>query len=256
MSKPQPTPATPSDALISAGENRRMFDAIAPRYDRMNRLLSFGLDMWWRRIAIDALAPRSGGHYLDLGCGTGDLAFAISRRAPAATVVGLDPAERMLDVARQRLSSAPTPNVTFRTGDASASGMPDSTLDGVITAFCVRNLTNRRAAWAEIMRTLSPGGRLVILELTRPRNALLRTLHRVYTRGCVPVLGRLFANGQAYRYLVDSVEQFASPECIATELRLAGFAPPTVRPLTGGVVTLIVTQRPGGATGAPKGTAR
>lgn len=254
MPKPQPTPAARSDALISANENRRMFDAIAPRYDRMNRLLSFGLDKWWRRLAINALAPRAGKSYLDLGCGTGDLSFAIARRAPTATVIGLDPAERMLDVARHRQAKAPTPNVTFRTGDASALGVPDGALDGVITAFCVRNLTNRRQAWAEILRTLSPGGRLVVLELTRPHNPLLRTLHRVYTRRCVPVLGRLFASGQAYQYLVDSVEQFASPECITDEMRVTGFDSPTIHPLTGGVVTLIVTQRPS-VTRNPKGAA-
>lgn len=233
-----------SDALVSAGENRRMFDAIAPRYDLMNRLLSLGLDRWWRRAAVRALAPVSGRRYLDLGCGTGDLAFAIARRAPGATVLGIDPAERMLAGARRRLARMPAAGISFHPGDAAALDLPDALLDGVIAAFCVRNFTDRRRAWTEVIRTLAPGGRLVILELTRPRGRMMRLVHRAYTRWFVPALGSVLADRQAYQYLFDSVERFASPECIVNELRDAGFASPNFRQLNGGVVTLFVTLRP------------
>lgn len=244
MTRAYATGRQDSDALIPADANRRMFDGIAPRYDMMNRLISLGLDRRWRRTALEALAPEQGKRYLDLGCGTGDMAFAIMRRTPNAIVIGVDPAERMLEIARRRMSAAPPANISFRAGDAASLDLQNSTLSGVVTAFCVRNLTNRRLAWAEILRVLEPDGRLVILELTRPGNPVLRALHRVYTRLFVPALGRLVASGQAYRYLVDSVEQFASPVDIGSELLAAGFTSVDARPLTGGIVTLFTARKP------------
>lgn len=244
MSQAQASQGPGADTLISAVENRRMFDAIAPRYDLLNRLMSFGMDRWWRSAAVRTLAPQPGRHYVDLGCGTGDLAFAVARRAPGATVTGIDPAERMLAVARQRLTRTPVPGVSFRIGDATALDVPEASLDGVITAFCVRNITDRRLAWTQIVRALKPGARLVILELTRPRGRIMRSIHRAYTRWCIPAAGRLVAGGAAYQYLVDSVEHFASPEIIARELSAAGFDTPVCRPLTGGAVTIFSTYRP------------
>jgi demethylmenaquinone methyltransferase/2-methoxy-6-polyprenyl-1,4-benzoquinol methylase len=157
----------------------------------------------------------------------------------------------MLAIAQGRLAKVSASGISFRVGDATAMDLPDAWFDGTVTAFCVRNLTDRRRAWAEIFRTLAPGGRLAVLELTRPHNRILRVIHRSYTRWFVPAVARVLTDSRAYRYLSDSVEQFASPECIADELSSAGFAAPDCRPLSGGTVTLFVTHRPQESAATP-----
>ena len=236
----------PKDALISAEENRAMFNRIARRYDLMNRLMSFGLDLKWRRRAVRELAPIPGDRYLDVGCGTGDLALDIARSVPGSRVIGIDPSESMLGVAEQRRDRVGCENVTFRVGDACALDMEAGSVAGVVTAFCVRNITDRARFWAQVFRVLGPGGKLVILELTRPRSGLLRWSHRVYTRAVLPCLGRVLADETAYQYLVASVEEFPEPTHIAVELERAGLVDPRCAPLSGGIVNVITAQRPGG----------
>jgi len=230
------------DSLLSAADNRRMFDAIARRYDRMNRLLSLGLDRRWRRRAVAALAPRAGGRYLDVGCGTGDVVMEVLRQCPRATVVGVDPAEAMLGVAVDRLRRAGlAASVSLRTGDATDLAFADASFDGVVTAFCIRNVTHRAKALGEMRRVLSPGGRAVILELTVPAGGVLRAAHRLYTGRVVPLAGRLVArNADAYRYLVESIREFPHPRELLAAMDEAGFAETRREGLLGGTVTVFV----------------
>ena len=135
---------------MSADDNRRMFDRIARRYDLMNRLLSGGLDRRWRRKAVETLAPRPGGRYLDVGCGTGDLAVEILRQCAGASVVGIDPAEGMLAIAEAKIAQAGLASgASFQTGDAEALDFDDGSMAGVISAFCLRNIAHRTRALME-----------------------------------------------------------------------------------------------------------
>jgi len=152
-----------------------MFDRIAGRYDLLNRLMSFGLDRRWRRRAVQLLEPSGANSYLDLGCGTGDISLEILRQAPESDVVGVDPAEKMLRIAQTRISKANMHNrVNLVVGDALSLEFGDNSFAGIASAFCIRNITDRRKALAEMNRTLSPGGRLVLLELTATDNPILR----------------------------------------------------------------------------------
>lgn len=227
------------DTLISAGENQRMFDRIAPRYDLLNSLMSLGLHRYWRRIAVRHLLSAGGRDFLDIGCGTGDVALSILRQSPGARVTGIDPSSGMLALAVAKARRAGLADrVVYRNGDATALPFPDAAFDGIVCAFCLRNIADRRAALMEMRRVLRPGGTLAILELTAPRNGLLRGIHRLYTHGVIPLMGWILSQKSAYQYLADSIDHFPPAPVVGEELVKAGFTGAEHRPLTGGFVTL------------------
>jgi demethylmenaquinone methyltransferase/2-methoxy-6-polyprenyl-1,4-benzoquinol methylase len=235
------TAETERETLISADENQRMFDAIAHRYDLMNRLISLGLDHGWRRRALDQLEPKPGGRYLDVGTGTGDLVCAILDRCPGAQVVGLDPAGAMLAYARRKAHHhVSSGRASFVRGDGLCLPGRDNSCDGIISAFCLRNMERREAALAETHRLLCPGSRAVIVELTTPRSRPLAWLHGLFGRTYVPVIAYLLSQGDAYRYLLKSVAAFPAPERIVTMMEGLGYNAPQAIPLSGGIVTLFV----------------
>ncbi len=239
MNNPQVTRQN-RDSLISPDDNRRMFDSLARRYDLMNRILSMGLDRRWRRKAVETLAPSAGGRYLDIGCGTGDVGIEILRQCPAVEVVGIDPAANMLDIATAKITKADlADSISFLAGDAAELCFDDASFTGVITVFCFRNIAHRAQALGEMRRVLGTGGRVVILELTTPRNALVRRGHRLYNRWLVPTAGRLIARSKdAYQYLTRSVEAFPTQAEVLELLRLAGFVNVRARAISGGIVTI------------------
>ena len=236
--------ATRGNSLMSSAENRQMFDRIARRYDLLNRLISLWQDGRWRRRAVAELQPVEGGRYLDVGCGTGDATIEVLRQCPRATIVGMDPAENMLALARAKadrlgLEAA----ISFEAGDAANMSFPNRSFDGAITAFCIRNLTDRLDALTEMRRVLRDGSRLVILELTTPSNGMVRLGHWLYCRSVVPAAGRLIAgSGDAYRYLIKSVEAFPRPERLAELIGQAGFCDVRSVGLCGGVVSVFVAR--------------
>ena len=265
--------AAARDSLITADENRRMFDAIARRYDMMNRLISLGLDRRWRRRAVELLGVAAGERYLDIGTGTGDICIEILRREPAARVTGIDPAQAMLAIAHAKLRRAgftveinprsqppvsPTdsqtgsqinpsdtaPSAVLQVGDALALPYPDGLFAGVISAFVIRNVENRQKALREIRRVLRPNGRVVILELTTPRSRIMRPLHRLYGATVLPLAARAFSNREAYSYLVRSVREFPAPDQFVDLMRQAGLREPACVPLSGGIVTLFTGTAP------------
>jgi demethylmenaquinone methyltransferase/2-methoxy-6-polyprenyl-1,4-benzoquinol methylase len=206
-----------------------MFDRIAPVYDAMNRAMTLGLDQRWRRATVAAVvAP--GDRVLDACCGTGDLALAAVRAG--GRVTGLDFSERMLDRARQKSTA-----VEWVRGDALALPFEDGTFDAATVGFGVRNLDDLERGLAELRRILRPGGRLGVLEITRPRG-LLAPFYRLWFDGLVPLLGKLLPGGSAYTYLPASVRRFPGPEELAELLRSAGFAGVGYRLFAGGIVAL------------------
>ena len=237
---------TTGDSLLPAEANRRMFDGLAPRYDRLNALLSFGLDQRWRRREVAALAPRDGEHYLDVGCGTGDVAMEVLRRAPGCRVTGLDPSDRMLALATAKATRAGLQDrFAAAIGDVLHLPFADGAFAGITSAFALRSFVDRAGAFREMRRVLAPGGRISLLELTVPRNPLLRLGYRLHTRTLGVVVARVVCGAVGpYRFLCGSVDRFPTAPAIVAELAAAGFADARVQTLTGGVATLYLGRVP------------
>jgi demethylmenaquinone methyltransferase / 2-methoxy-6-polyprenyl-1,4-benzoquinol methylase len=210
---------------------RRMFDRIAPVYDAMNRLMTAGLDRRWRRITVEHVV-RPGDRVLDACCGTGDLALAAARRGGAVT--GLDFSERMLERAR-----AKDPSIEWVRGDVLALPFAEASFDAVTVGFGVRNVDDLEACVRELRRVLRPGGRLGILEITRP-TGVLAPFYRVWFDRLIPTLGRLLPGGAAYTYLPASVRRFPAPAELASLLERNAFDDVRFVRFAGGIVALHV----------------
>ena len=220
-----------------------MFDAIAPRYDLLNRVMAASLDQRWRRAAARAVRGTGRGPYLDVGAGTGDLALAIAKAAPGARVLGIDLARGMLVRGLRKDSFDRS-----RMGLARASGLSipaaDGAFEGIANAFVLRNLADLDAFFAEAHRALRPGGRLVSLEIARPPGRVFGPLYRFYFFRVMPRMGRLLSgNPEAYGYLADSVARIEEPARLAARMERAGFAV-TARPLFRGAVVLFEARKP------------
>jgi demethylmenaquinone methyltransferase/2-methoxy-6-polyprenyl-1,4-benzoquinol methylase len=226
------------DTLISAQENREMFDRIAKNYDVANRAISMGMDKSWRRKTIEQLKPFRGGLYLDIGTGTGDLVFEILHQSANVLIDGIDPAEQMLEIAKEKAKKFSAGDaISFFPAEALHLPMEREIYDGIVSAFCFRNLEKRQKALEEMMRVLKPGGVLVILEATYPANPLIRLGYRLYTP-LVPLVGKILGGGSAYKYLVDSIEDFPQPETVMDMFCAVGFSEVQCRPLTFGSVSI------------------
>ncbi|MBI5515649.1 MAG: bifunctional demethylmenaquinone methyltransferase/2-methoxy-6-polyprenyl-1,4-benzoquinol methylase UbiE [Deltaproteobacteria bacterium] len=218
-----------------------MFDAIAPRSDLLNRLISLGIDQRWRRRTVDSLGLAPGAHALDVATGTADLAILTALRCPGARVTGLDPSSGMLAVgARKVAARGLEARVTLTEGDAQALPYEPGTFDGATMAFGIRNVPDRPKALRELHRVLRPGARVAILELSEPRTGLLASLARFHIHTVVPWVGSLLSGARAYRYLQESIAAFPPPDAFTALLREAGFQDAAATPLTFGVCCLYV----------------
>ena len=236
-------------AASGGGEKRayvqRIFSEIAPRYDLLNRMLSFGIDRLWRNQAIATLQwkgdPR--GTFVDLCAGTLDVSSALAHRPGfAGMVVGADFAEPMLRAGRSKLTGTPIAPVV---ADALSMPLRDGTAAGAIVAFGIRNLADLDAGLRETLRILQPGARFVILEFSTPRLPIVRTVYRLYFHRVLPAIGRLVSgHPTAYRYLPESVDRFPETTELADRMRRAGFARVTWTPLTFGIAALHMGERP------------
>ena len=221
----------------------QMFSAIVPRYDLMNRLLSMGMDKIWRSRLVKALELSAGNKALDLCAGTGDVALEIARQVPGVSVVALDFSPNMLEEGRKKAAqTGAQEKIRFEVGDATALPFPDNSFDGASMAFGLRNVEDARKGIAEMARVLKPGGRGAILEFSRPSNPLLRLGSRLYIRIVVPLLGGLFSQKSAYRYLADSIEEFTQNVNVP-KLMEQGFEQVQARPLMFGVVSLYTGKK-------------
>jgi demethylmenaquinone methyltransferase/2-methoxy-6-polyprenyl-1,4-benzoquinol methylase len=223
-----------SGALSSDGV-RTMFDRIAPVYDAMNHVMTAGLDRRWRR-ATAAAVVRPGDRVLDACCGTGDLALA-GVRAGAGSVVGLDFSPRMIERARRKSAA-----VAWIEGDALSLPFDAAAFDAATVGFGVRNVADLEEALGELARVLVAGGRLGILEITQPTGALA-PFYRLWFERVVPVLGKPFSGGSAYRYLPASVRRFPGKADLAALIEAAGFGSVRYRTFAGGIVALHTAER-------------
>jgi demethylmenaquinone methyltransferase / 2-methoxy-6-polyprenyl-1,4-benzoquinol methylase len=214
---------------LAPADVRSMFDRIAPVYDVMNHAMTAGLDRGWRRLTVSAVV-RPGDRVLDACCGTGDLALVAEQAG--ARVVGLDFSARMLERARAKSDA-----VDWVEGDMLALPFEPESFDAVTVGFGVRNVEDLGAGLRELRRVLRPGGRLGVLEITRP-TGIARPFFRLWFDVLVPVAGKLLPGGSAYTYLPASVRRFPGPEELAAVIRAAGFTGVGYRRLAGGIVAL------------------
>jgi demethylmenaquinone methyltransferase / 2-methoxy-6-polyprenyl-1,4-benzoquinol methylase len=215
-----------------------MFDRIARVYDPMNLVISAFQEPYWRRRAVAATRARPGDRILDVATGTGKVAADLHGRVqPGGSVLGVDLSPAMIGLAQRRF--ADRRGLEFVVGDALSLPTADASFDAATIAFGMRNLPDYRGGFAELARSVRPGGRVVCLEIARPRGRLARMLQVWFDR-IVPVIGRVAGQGSAYGYLVRSVKGYPDPDRIAAIMREAGLAEVTWRKLTGGIVTLHV----------------
>jgi demethylmenaquinone methyltransferase/2-methoxy-6-polyprenyl-1,4-benzoquinol methylase len=214
-----------SDPAGKGAYVREMFAAIAPRYDRANKLLTAGVDEAWRRRAVSELAAPRGGRVADLCCGTGDLVFHLLKTDPAMQVVGVDFTVPMLDGARFRAKREdPQARAEFVEGDVTRLPFPDASFDGATMGFSMRNVVDVVGTLKEARRILRPGARFVNLDVTKPANPLVRRMFGLYFYGLVPLIGGLVGGSKtAYRYLPNSLTNFPDADGLAERFRTAGF---------------------------------
>jgi demethylmenaquinone methyltransferase/2-methoxy-6-polyprenyl-1,4-benzoquinol methylase len=232
--------------LSDKGEQiQQMFGAIAPRYDFLNRLLSFGIDRRWRTKAVRLLKYREGSRILDVATGTGDVALEIALRTPdSVKITGADFCKEMVDLGAAKVSASPyAGRIDFRVAPCEDLPFANDTFDSITIAFGIRNVVDRKLGLAEMWRVLRPGGRMIILEFSTPRSQLFRQLYYFYFRRLLPVVGGLFSRYNAYKYLPDSVLEFPSQEDFSRMITEAGFRNIHLHVLTFGIATIYVGEK-------------
>jgi len=212
---------------------REMFDRVAPRYERMNRLLTLGLDRRWRAAAVRSLGLAPGAHVVDVGCGPGELCRALGRHGHRA--IGFDLSEGMLRAA----SESPVRVLA----DGLRLPLADGVAHGATCGFALRNVADPAALLAELGRVLRSGGRLAVLEVAEPTWQPAHALHRLYFHGLVPVVGAVLSDRQAYRYLPASSALLPTDAALARMAEAAGFGAYRRRPLSFGAVQLVTATR-------------
>jgi demethylmenaquinone methyltransferase/2-methoxy-6-polyprenyl-1,4-benzoquinol methylase len=234
-----------SPGTLPEPQVQAMFDRIARVYDRMNAVMTAGLDRRWRERAADLATVSPGDRALDVATGTGDLALELARRvAPGGEVVGADFSEAMLEIARTKSGAAGVP-VRFEAANALALPYADGSFAAATVGFGARNFADLRRGLAEMARVVAPGGRVVVLEITTPTRPPLSTLLRVWFDHVVPALGRLAGDPDAYEYLPNSVRRFPGPEQLASILYDCGLRQIGYCVTAGGIIALHFGTVPG-----------
>lgn len=231
MARTETEPLPTGDEKVVAVRN--MFDAIAPRYDLVNRVMTFRMDVGWRKRTIRELALPHGSTVLDLACGTGDLCRGLADAGMRP--IGMDLSFGML--------AAGTTGVPLAQADALRLPVPDGSVDGVTCGFALRNFVELQPFFTELGRVVRPLGRIALLEVAEPANPVLRWGHGVYFGRVVPRIGGLLSDGAAYRYLPKSVAYLPEPEVMLAQLAEAGFERVERRLLSTGIAQLITATR-------------
>ena len=220
-----------------------MFDNISGEYDRLNRVISFGIDVKWRKKVVKYVSATRPKSVLDIATGTGDLAIALAETG-AERIVGLDISEGMLDVGRKKISARNLKGVEMVVGDSEALDYEDNTFDAITVAFGIRNFENLEKGLSEILRVMKPNGIFVILETSVPTKTPFKQGYNLYTKHILPKIGRLFSRDKsAYAYLSESASKFPYGEELNNILTKIGFINATALPQTLGVATIYMASK-------------
>ena len=225
-----------------AKQVEEMFDSIAPTYDFMNRAMTLGIDRWWRRVAVRMVGKTHPQHILDVATGTGDFAIDLYRKLQPQQVVGIDLSQGMLDVAREKIARRGLSDaITVQQGDCLALPFEDGSFDAVTVAFGVRNFEHLLQGYKEMHRVLEPDGILCVVELSTPRNRVVRWFYDLYTLHIIPWMGSLKSGDRsAYRYLPQSIAAVPQGDDMLAIMREAGFTNCKVKRLTLGTCSIYV----------------
>jgi demethylmenaquinone methyltransferase/2-methoxy-6-polyprenyl-1,4-benzoquinol methylase len=234
----QTTPVVPYSSSTASKKEQvaTMFDNISWRYDLLNRLLSFGIDIWWRKKAIAQLKPNQPKFILDIATGTGDLAIEALSLNPDK-IIGVDISEGMLSFGRKKLETKGlNSKIELHLGDSEKLLFPDKYFDAVMVSFGVLNFQDLELGLSEIFRVLKPGGQLMVLEFSKPKNQIIKGLYGFYNRTFLPLIGNLLSkDSSAYTYLPESVEAFPEGSDFVKILTSIGFKKGKALPLTFGI---------------------
>ena len=217
-----------------------MFDQIAFRYDFLNRFLSGGIDIYWRKRAIKELSALQPKKILDVATGTGDVAIMTCKFLKPETIIGIDISEGMLQLGRVKVANLLlNKQIELLQGDSEAINFPDNTFDAITVAFGVRNFEDLRKGLSEMKRVLKPGGKLVVLEFSKPKQWAFKGFYNLYMRVVTPGIGKLISkNREAYQYLNDSVQRFPEGNDFITIMKTIGYTATYFKKLTGGICTI------------------
>lgn len=232
--------------LTNKGERiREMFDSIAPRYDLLNRLLSLGIDKRWRRFAVKQISYSTNGRILDVATGTADVALEIASSTPdKVTIVGVDFSPQMVELGRVKVEQSQfAKRITLQVAPCESIPFEDNIFDSATIAFGIRNVVDRLCGLKEMLRVLKPSGKIVILEFSNPRSKFFKALYNFYFLKILPVIGGLFSDFGAYKYLPDSVLEFPSQEDFKAIMTEAGFKNVTHTDLTFGIATVYTGEK-------------
>ena len=238
------TPSHSTPQREQPKEIQKMFDAIAPTYDLLNHVLSFGLDIRWRRKAITLLSGKRGGTILDIAAGSGDVSFDLMNIQPQR-VIGGDFSLNMLQVFDKKIEKVkPEHPISLVSCDALSLPFNDESFDGTIVAFGIRNFANRLQSLKEMLRVLTPGGISVILELTQPQTPFISQCYSLYSRWGLPLVGKIISrSNSAYSYLPQSITNFPPKDEFLSLMNEAGFVETKALPLTFGVATIFTGRK-------------
>jgi demethylmenaquinone methyltransferase/2-methoxy-6-polyprenyl-1,4-benzoquinol methylase len=227
-----------------------MFDRIAPRYDFMNRFLSAGTDIGWRRKAIRMFKKDAPKTILDVATGTGDMAIMAAKMIRLEKIVGIDISEKMLEIGRKKVEKEELgTKIELLGGDGETINFPDNSFDGVMVAFGVRNFEHLEKGLKEIFRVLNPGAQLVVLEFSKPVIPGVKALYNLYMGIVAPQMAKWFnQNKQAYKYLNDSAKAFPDRQQFETILKQTGYSATTWKPLSLGICCIYSGRKPKGGT--------
>jgi len=241
------------DKILPYGEGKgekksqvaEMFDNISGNYDRLNRILSLGIDIGWRNTLVRKVRNRPHQQILDVATGTADLAITLAKQLDVEFVTGVDISEGMLDVGRQKVAKKELGQlIALKYGDSENLQYAESSFDLVTVAFGVRNFQNLKIGLAEMLRVLKPGGRVAILEFSKPNNIVFGAIYKLYFNYVLPVVGKLISKDiAAYTYLPESVNHFPSGKAFGAVLTEVGYSNIEIFPLTFGICSLYIAEK-------------
>jgi demethylmenaquinone methyltransferase/2-methoxy-6-polyprenyl-1,4-benzoquinol methylase len=224
---------------------REMFDSLADRYDFMNRFLSAGIDVLWRKKAINIFKEDAPQQLLDVATGTGDMAILAAKLLKPQKITGIDISQKMLEIGRQKLIKEGLENkIELLSGDSETIKFSDNSFDGVMVAFGVRNFEHLEKGLSEILRVMKPGSQLVVLEFSKPKIAIVRSFYNLYMGVLAPQMAKWFhQNKEAYQYLNESAKAFPDRQAFVDILKKTGYSDTSFKPLSLGICCIYVGRK-------------